>query len=85
MRERIIVPLDRQFVIYPGGACVDKGAGVDESAGVDEGARVDEGEECPGVVYPGSCDVLVEKLKKDIIQEVPLLHRCQCSSLSRRQ
>ena len=50
--ERIILPLDRQFVIYPGGA------------GVDEGARVDKGEECPGVVYPGSCDVLIEKLIK---------------------
>ena len=30
-RERIIVPLDQHFVVYPGGA------GVDESAGVDEG------------------------------------------------
>ena len=29
--ERIIVPLDRQFVVYPGGA------GVDEVASVDEG------------------------------------------------
>ena len=29
--ERIIVPLDQQFVVYPGGA------GVDEVAGVDEG------------------------------------------------
>ena len=51
-RERIIVPLDRQFVVYHGGA------GIDEGAGVDEGARVDEREECSGVVYPGSCAVL---------------------------
>ena len=28
--ERIIVPLDRHFVIYPGGAGVDEGAGLDE-------------------------------------------------------
>ena len=26
--ERIIVPLDRQFVVYPGGAGVDEGAGL---------------------------------------------------------
>ena len=29
-RERIIVPLDRQFVVYPGVAGVDEGAGVEE-------------------------------------------------------
>ena len=28
--ERIIVPLDRHFVVYPGGAGVDEGAGVDK-------------------------------------------------------
>ena len=28
--ERIIVPLDRHFVVYPGSAGVDEGAGVDE-------------------------------------------------------
>ena len=49
-REHIIVPLDRLFTIYQGGA------------GVDEGAVVDKGEECPGVVYPGSCGVLIEIL-----------------------
>ena len=31
-RERIIVPLDRHFVIYPGSAGVDEGASVDEGA-----------------------------------------------------
>ena len=36
LREDIIVPLDRRFVVYPGGA------GVDEDAGVDKGE-----EECP--------------------------------------
>ena len=45
-RERIIVPLDRQFLVYP------------------RGAGVDEGEECPGVVYPGSCNMLIEKFNK---------------------
>ena len=30
VRERIIIPLDRQFVVYSGGASVDEGAGVDE-------------------------------------------------------
>ena len=35
--ERIIVTLDRQFVVYPIGAGVDEGAGVDKGAGVDEG------------------------------------------------
>ena len=29
-RERIIVPLDRHFVVYTGGAGVDEGASVDE-------------------------------------------------------
>ena len=29
-REGIIVALDQHFVVYPGGAGVDKGAGVDE-------------------------------------------------------
>ena len=28
--ERIIVPLDRHFIVYPGGAGVDEGAGLDE-------------------------------------------------------
>ena len=28
-RERIIVPLDRHFVVYPGVAGVDEGAGLD--------------------------------------------------------
>ena len=28
--ERIIVLLDRQFVVYPGGAGVDEGAGVED-------------------------------------------------------
>ena len=28
--ERIIVPLDRHFVVYTGDACVDEGTGVDE-------------------------------------------------------
>ena len=28
--ERIIVPLDRHFVVYPGGAGVDEGAGGDK-------------------------------------------------------
>ena len=30
IRERIIIPLDRHFVVSPGGASVDKGAGLDE-------------------------------------------------------
>ena len=30
--ERIIVPLDWHFVVYPGSAVVDEGAGVDEGA-----------------------------------------------------
>ena len=30
LRERIIVPLDRQFVVYLGNAGVDEGASVDE-------------------------------------------------------
>ena len=30
LREGIIVPLDRHFVVYPEGASVDKGADVDE-------------------------------------------------------
>ena len=33
MWERIIVPLDRLFVVYPGSAGVGEGAGVDEGAG----------------------------------------------------
>ena len=45
-RERLIVPLDRQFG-YPGGAGVDKGAGVDEGAGI---AGIDEGD----IFYTGS-------------------------------
>ena len=28
--EGIIVPLDRHFVVYPGGVGVDEGAGVDK-------------------------------------------------------
>ena len=45
LREGIIVPVDRRFVVYPGGA------------GVDEGD-----EECPGIGWPSSCDVLIEKI-----------------------
>ena len=30
LRERIIVPLDRHFVVYTGGASVDEGASLDE-------------------------------------------------------
>ena len=29
-RERIIVPLDRHFIVYPGGAGVVEGASVDK-------------------------------------------------------
>ena len=29
-RERIIVPIDRHFVVYPGDAGVDEGAGLDK-------------------------------------------------------
>ena len=35
--EGIIVPLDRRFVVYPGGAGVEEGVGVKEGAGVEEG------------------------------------------------
>ena len=30
MWERIIIPLDRQFVVYPRGVGVDQGAGVED-------------------------------------------------------
>ena len=30
IRERIIVPLDRQFIIYPGVSGVDEGAGEED-------------------------------------------------------